>query len=262
MIAPEVIVKIRHLYFAEHWKIGTIASELGLHHDTVRTALETDSFNRIRRERMKPLIDPYLEFIEDTLKAHPRLRATRIFQMIRARGYKGSTSYLRRVVHQLRPAGQKEAFLQLRTFPGEQGQADWADFGEVRIGRARRRLSCFVMTLSYSRALSMTFFFDQGLENLLRGHVAAFGEFHGSPRTILYDNMKQVVLRRRGDDIEFHPRLLELAGHYHFAPKPCNPGRGNEKGRVERAIQYIRTSFFAARPFWAGSIARCASRSR
>jgi len=105
------------------------------------------------------------------------------------------------------------------------------------------------MTLSYSRALSMTFFFDQGLENLLRGHVAAFGEFHGSPRTILYDNMKQVVLRRRGDDIEFHPRLLELAGHYHFAPKPCNPGRGNEKGRVERAIQYIRTSFFAARPF-------------
>ena len=102
MIAPEVIVKIRHLYFAEHWKIGTIASELGLHHDTVRTALETDSFNRIRRERMKPLINPYLEFIADTLTAHPRLRATRLFQMIRSRGYNGSTSYLRRVVHQLR----------------------------------------------------------------------------------------------------------------------------------------------------------------
>jgi len=249
VIAPELIVKIRHLYFAEHWKIGTIASELGLHHDTVRAALETDTFNRIRRERVKPLIDPYLEFIENTLKAHPRLRATRIFQMIRVRGYKGSADHLRRVVRQLRPAGQKEAFLQLRTFPGEQGQADWADFGEVCIGRARRRLSCFVMTLSYSRALSMTFFFDQGLENLLRGHVAAFDEFRGSPRTILYDNMKQVVLRRRGDDIEFHPRLLELAAHYHFAPKPCNPGRGNEKGRVERAIQYIRTSFFAARPF-------------
>src|ERR1051326_128946 len=61
--------------------------------------------------------------------------------------------------------------------------------------------------------------------------------------------MKQVVLRRRGEDVEFHPRILELAAHYHFAPKPCNPGRGNEKGRVERAIQYIRSSFFAARPF-------------
>jgi hypothetical protein len=61
--------------------------------------------------------------------------------------------------------------------------------------------------------------------------------------------MKQVVLRRRGQDVEFHPRMLELAAHYHFAPKPCNPGRGNEKGRVERAIQFIRSSFFAARPF-------------
>lgn len=61
--------------------------------------------------------------------------------------------------------------------------------------------------------------------------------------------MKQVVLQRRGDDIEFHPRLLELAAHYHFAPQACRPSRGNEKGRVERAIQYIRSSFFAARPF-------------
>lgn len=95
----------------------------------------------------------------------------------------------------------------------------------------------------------MSFFFDQGLENLLRAHIDAFNEFQGCPRVILYDNMRQVVLRRRGEDIEFHPRLLELAAHYHFAPKPCNPGRGNEKGRIERAIRYIRDSFFAARSF-------------
>ena len=248
MIAPDVIVKIRQLYFAEHWKIGTIASQLGLHHDTVRAAIGADSFNRARREQSSQLTAPYLEFIRLTLKEYPRLRATRIFQMIRARGYEGSVSQLRRVVAGLRPSAQ-EAFLQLRTFPGEQAQADWAHFGEVQIGRARRRLSCFVITLSYSRALSLSFFFDQGLENLLRAHVEAFSEFQGSARVILYDNMKQVVLRRRGEDVEFHPRILELAAHYHFAPKPCNPGRGNEKGRVERAIQYIRGSFFAARAF-------------
>jgi transposase len=248
VIAADVIVKIRQLYFAEHWKMGTIAAQLGLHYDTVRTAVGADAFNRAKRERLNQLTAPYLDFIRQTLKDYPRLRATRIFQMIRARGYEGSVSQLRRVVAGLRPSAQ-EAFLQLRTFPGEQAQADWAHFGEVRIGRARRRLSCFVITLSYSRALSLTFFFDQGLENLLRAHVQAFSEFHGSARIILYDNMKQVVLRRRGEDIEFHPRLLELAAHYHFAPKPCNPGRGNEKGRVERAIQFIRSSFFAARPF-------------
>lgn len=248
MIAPDVIVKIRQLYFAEHWKIGTIASQLGLHHDTVRAAIGANSFNRARRERSSQLTAPYLDFIRHTLKEYPRLRATRIFQMIRDRGYEGSVSQLRRVVAGLRPSAE-EAFLQLRTFPGEQAQADWAHFGEVQIGRARRRLSCFVITLSYSRALSLSFFFDQGLENVLRAHVEAFNEFQGSARVILYDNMKQVVLRRRGEDIEFHPRILELAAHYHFAPKPCNPGRGNEKGRVERAIQYIRGSFFAARTF-------------
>jgi transposase len=248
VIAREVIVKIRQLYFAEHWKIGTIASQLGLHDETIRAAIGADAFNRAKRERLNQLTAPYLDFIRQTLKEYPRLRVTRIFQMIRGRGYQGSVSQLRRIVAGLRPSTE-EAFLQLRTFPGEQAQADWAHFGEVQTGRARRRLSCFVITLSYSRALSLSFFFDQGLENLLRAHVQAFTEFQGSARVVLYDNMKQVVLRRRGEDVEFHPRILELAAHYHFAPKPCNPGRGNEKGRVERAIQFIRSSFFAARPF-------------
>jgi transposase len=248
VIDPEVIVKIRQLYFAEHWKIGTIASQLGLHYDTVRGAIGADAFNRARRERLSQLTAPYLEFIQNTLKDYPRLRATRIFQMIRARGYEGSVSQLRRIVAGLRPS-TKEAFLQLRMFPGEQGQADWAHFGQVPIGRARRRLSCFVIALSYSRDFALSFFFDQGLENMLRAHVDAFTEFEGAPRVLLYDNLKQVVLRRRGEDVEFHPRILELAAHYHFVPKPCNPGRGNEKGRVERAIRFIRDSFFAARPF-------------
>ncbi len=57
------------------------------------------------------------------------------------------------------------------------------------------------------------------------------------------------MLERQGDHIRFHPRLLELAGHYHFAPKPCAPYRGNEKGKVERTIRYLRDSFFAARSY-------------
>ena len=56
-------------------------------------------------------------------------------------------------------------------------------------------------------------------------------------------------LERVGDHIRFHPRVLELAGHYHFAPQPCAVARGNEKGRVERFIGFLRPAFFAARPF-------------
>jgi transposase len=248
MISAEQVAEIRRLFFAEHWKIGTIACQLGLHPDTVRTALETDRFNRSHPLR-PTLLDPYIGFIQETLERYPRLRATRIFQMIRGRGYTGGVVQLRRLVRRLRPAAQREAFLSLRSFSGEEGQIDWAHFGTVKIGRAVRRLSCFVLALSHSRALALEFFFDQSLENFLRGHVRAFAELEGVPRVLLYDNLRSAVLARRGDAVQFHPRLLELAAHYHFQPRPCRPGRGNEKGRVERAIRYVRESFFAARPF-------------
>ena len=248
MIPPDQVVEIRRLYFAEHWKIGTIATALGVHPDTVRGSVETDRFNRAKVVRARALIDPYLGFIRQTLEQYPRLRATRIYDMIRARSYEGSAVQVRRVVACLRPV-RREAFLALRTFPGEQGQADWAHFGEVRVGGARRKLSCFVLVLSHSRALALEFFFDQTLENFLRGHVRAFDELGGIPRTILYDNLRTAVLERRGDAVHFQPRFLELCAHYHFAPRPCRPARGNEKGRVERTIRYVRDSFFAARPF-------------
>jgi transposase len=248
MIAPEQVVRIRQLYFAEHWKVGTIASALQLHPDAVRGAIETDRFNRTRVVRASALLDPYLPFISATLEQYPRLRATRLYQMILSRGYAGSAVQLRRVVRRLRPA-VREAFLPLRTFAGEQAQVDWAHFGEVRVGRARRKLSCFVLTLSYSRALALEFFFDQSLENFMTGHIRAFETAGGVARTLLYDNLGSVVVQRRGDAVQFHPRLLELAAHYHFAAVPCRPGRGSEKGRVERSIRYVRDSFFAARPF-------------
>jgi transposase len=247
VIPQETVTQIRHLFYAEHWKIGTIALQLDLHHDTVRRALETDRFNRGRIVR-PTLVDPYTDFIRETLSRYPRLRATRIYQMISARGYTGSVGSVRRAVAGLRPV-YREAFLRLRTFPGEQAQVDWASFGKVIIGRAERRLSCFVLTLSHSRALYLEFFFDQTLENFLRGHVHAFRDWGGAPRIILSDNLRSAVLERRGDAVQFHPRLLELCAHYHCTVRPCQVGRGNEKGRVERAIQYIRTSFFAARPF-------------
>ena len=136
-----------------------------------------------------------------------------------------------------------------RSSPAEQAQADWASFGEVTLGQARRRLSAFVVTLSYSRALWLEFFFDQSLESFLLGHVHAFHHWGGAPRVLLVDNLRSVVLERYGHNVRFHPRWLELAAHYHFTTRPCAPARGNEKGRAERSIQYARSSFFAARPF-------------
>jgi transposase len=249
MITPEQRARIRRLYFAEHWKVGTIASELGLHRDTVRSALELEQVIDRSRAARPTRLAPYKSFIVQVLEQHPRLTASRIFEMVRARGYPGGHAQLRRFVREVRPQPRGEAYLMLQTLPGEQAQVDWGCFGKIRVGSALRPLSCFVLVLSWSRAMYARFTLDQTLESFLRCHVRAFTSVGGVPRSILYDNLKSVVLERVGDAIRFHPRLLELAGHYHFAPKPCAPYRGNEKGKVERTIRYLRESFFEARTY-------------
>ncbi len=248
MISEAQRAEIRRLFYAEHWRIGTIARELGLHADTVRATLETARFN-VRTLVRPSQLDPHLDFLRTTLEQYPRLRATRLHEMIVARGYAGSLVQTRRAVRLLRPRPPAEAYLRLSTLPGEQAQVDWGHFGHVQVGQSRRPLSAFVMVLSWSRAIHALFTLDQTLESFLRGHVEAFTSFQGAARTLLYDNLKSAVLARQGNAIQFHPRLLELAGHYHFLPRPCAVGRGNEKGRVERQIRFLRDRFFAARRF-------------
>ena len=249
MITPAQRAEIRRLSFGEHWKIGTIAAALGVHHETVRAALQHET-GGLRRGVSRPsALDPFLPFIRDTLTQYPRLRATRLHEMLRLRGYPGSAVQVRRLVRRLRPQATTHVYRRVVTLAGEQAQVDWGTFGTVRIGHGTRAVSGFVMVLGYSRALFALFTLDQTLESFLRGHVAAFQALGGSARTLIYDNRRSAVLDRRGTAIQFHPRLLELAGHYHFAPRPCTPARGNEKGKVERQIQYLRHAFFAARPF-------------
>jgi len=250
MITAETKAEIRRLFYAEHWPVGTISSALSVHHGTVENAIGVESFRSPSGTPRSSKMDPFLPFVRETLGRYPKVCASRIFEMIRERGYTGrSSSQVRRVVSRLRPPPAAEAYLRLSVLPGEEAQADWGSFGSIAIGRGRRPLSGFVMVLSWSRGVDALFTVDQTLESFLRGHSQAFDYFGGVPRTVLYDNLKSAVLERRGEAIHFHPRLLELCGHYHFAPRPCRPARGNEKGRVERMIRYLRTSFFAARSF-------------
>lgn len=99
------------------------------------------------------MADPYRDFIVETLARYPTLRASRLFQMVKARGYPAAPDHFRAIVAKLRPRPAAEAFLRLPTLPGEQAQVDWAHFGQVRIGRAQRPLMAFVMVLSFSRAI-------------------------------------------------------------------------------------------------------------
>lgn len=249
MISPEEHTEIRRLFYAEHHTINAIATAQCLHHDTVRRAIGTSSFNARAAMIRQGVVDPYVWLIDSTVESVPRVRATRMTEILKSRGYPGSVDAVRRYLRQLRGSRKEDAALRLSMLPGEQAQCDWGHFGTIQVGNAKRKLSCFVMVLSYSRYIYAAFTFDQTLESFLRHHVLAFRSFGGVPYEILYDCLKACVLERVGDAVRFNPALLELSGHYHFKAKACKPRMPRHKGRVERAIGYLRTSFFPARKF-------------
>ena len=248
MISRALQAEILRLHHSEGWPIGTIARQLRVHHDTVRRVLAQAGVPAPKTLRSS-MVEPYRAFIAETLAKYPTLRASRLYAMVRSRGYPGAPDHFRAIVAGLRPRAPAEAYLRLRTLPGEQAQVDWAHFGRLAIGRAVRPLMAFVMVLSYSRQLFLRFYLGASMGYFLRGHVEAFASFNSVPRVLLYDNLKSAVLERVADAIRFHPRLLELAAHYRFQPRPVAIARGNEKGRVERAIRFAREAFFAGRSF-------------
>ena len=247
-LPPELEAQILRYHHVEKWRIGTIARQLHVHHGSVERVLRQAGVAHIGPKRPSRL-DPWLPFIHETLEKFPRLTASRLYVMVRERGFNGGPDHFRHCIALHRPRPAAEAYLRLVTMPGEQGQVDWGHFGHLQIGRARRPLMAFVMVLSWSRRIYLRFFLDARMENFLRGHVGAFAAWGGLPRILLYDNLKSAVLERMGDAIRFHPTLLAFAGHYRYEPRPVAVARGNEKGRVERAIRYVRDSFFAARAY-------------
>jgi len=247
MIAADQEARVLRLYHTEKWRVHTIARQLGLHHTTVQRVLARAGIAVGSQRRWPSKVDPYVTFIQATLAEYPSLTAARLYEMVRQRGYAGRPDHFRHLVALYRPRRPAEAYLRLRTLPGEQGQVDWASFGTLQTGAACRPLLGFVMVLSWSRQIFLRFFLNARMENFLRGHQAAFLAWQGCPRVLLYDNLKSAVLERRGDAARLHPTLLALATHYGFEPRPVAVARGNEKGRVERAIQYVRQAFFAGR---------------
>ena len=248
-ISQEISARVLRFYHAEGWRVGTISRQLGIHHDVVRRILNQDQEVRGEPRPRATLLDPYLPFLRQTLENFPRLTGTRLHAMLKARGYTGGVDHLRERLRTLRPRRTPEAYLRLTTLPGEQAQVDWAHFSHLTIGQARRPLMGFVVVLSYSRQIYLEFFLNARMGSFLYGHVHAFEAFTGVPRVLLYDNLKSAVLERMGNAIRFNPELLDFAAHYRYEPRPVAVARGNEKGKVERAIRYIRENFFAGRTF-------------
>jgi len=242
---------IRRMYYADHLSKRKIAKRLDVHRDTVSAAIAAEQPPAYKREPRGSKLDPYKSKIQVLLKETPDLSAVRLQEILEGEGYLGKISLLKQYVQQVRPQFKPPAaFVRMTYAPGEYGQIDWAEMPDRVMHHGNLcKVYAFVMVLCYSRELYIEFSLATQLNDFLRCHQNALRCFGGSPKTNVYDNLTSVVATRRGTEVTFNENFLALAGHYCFESKACWPYRPNEKGVVERPVDYLKRNFWAGRTF-------------
>ncbi|MFU8819893.1 MAG: IS21 family transposase, partial [Desulfurivibrio sp.] len=245
MIDYETFARIKQLHEQQGLRCSQIAAELQLDHRTVSHWLGEQCYRPRQATDKAGKLDPFKSIITALLERYPVLSARQLYQRLLDDGYQGSYSVVKRFVHRVRPKRQA-AYLTLAFAPGECAQVDWGSYGLVRVGNTQRRLSFFVMVLCYSRQLYVEFTVSQTMEHFLAAHVNAFHAFGGVPARIMVDNLKSAVISRKpGAEPVLNPRYLDFANHYGFTITPCGVRKGNEKGRVESGVGYVKKNFLA-----------------
>lgn len=247
MIDYETYCKIRDHRDRLGLSIEQTAQALELHRQTVSKWSRRERYAQRANPPRGSQLDPYKGQIVRWLEAHD-LSAQQIFQRLREAGYQGGKTIVNSYVRRVRPPKQK-AYLKLVFTKGECAQVDWGVYGSVAVGNTRRRLSFFVMVQCYSRQIYVEFTVAQTMEHFLGCHERAFAAL-GVPEKVMVDNLKSAVLRRlTGVAPVFNPRYLDYARHHNFKIVPCNVAAGNEKGRVESGVGYVKKNFLRGTEF-------------
>lgn len=191
-------------------------------------------------------LDPYKDTIDLWLEEAP-YSAVRIQEKLEELGSDCKYTIVRTYVATKKSELNDKVTVRFETVPGLQAQVDWAHFEEHRIvvNGEEKKLYCFLMILGYSRMRYIEFVTDMTTTTLIRCHINAFRYFGGYPEEILYDNMKQVVIKRllRQKDSTMNSQFEDFAGFYGFKPMLCRPYRGQTKGKVERTVSFVRDNF-------------------
>jgi len=244
MIDYHRFCQIKHLHEHQGLNASQIAQTVSLDRRTVAYWLTQDHFHPRKPRPHASKLDPFKPDIVRLLERYP-YSAAQVFQRLREHGFDGSYALVKAYVRTVRPRRQA-AFLTLAFAPGECAQVDWGSFGSVPVGQTHRQLSFFVMVLCYSRMMYVEFTVSQTMEHFLACHQHAFDFFGGIPHKIMVDNLKSAVLKRAvGDAPVLNPKYADFATHHGFTIAPCNVGKGNEKGRVENGVGYVKKNFLA-----------------
>ena len=226
--------------------VSEIAEQLGCSRTTVYRYAEEDAKPVYKKRTGKPAkLDPFKQYIRTRLDIAP-FTARRLFDEIKQQGYPGKLTRVKMFVREVKQVHTQRAVMRFETMPGQQAQVDWGEFGTIMENGVEKKLYCFFMILGYSRTKFVKFTTEIKQRTFLACHVEAFNYFGGAPKEILYDNLKQVVIKRmfRAKDSEMNKKFMDFAGHYALNPILCRPYRPQTKGKVENTVKFVKQDFF------------------
>ena len=250
-----IYLRVRKACFVEGMSVREAARVFGLHRDTVRKMLEYSVPPGYRRQRpaRRPKLDPYKgvmdQILEQDLSSPKKQRHTakRIYERLRdEHGFPGKYTIVKDYVRERR-RHTREMFLPLSHPPGHAQ----CDYGEARviIGGVERKAHYFALDLPHSDGCYVKAYPAETTESFCDGHVSAFAFLGGVPQSILYDNTTLAVARILGDGRRQRTRVFsELQSHYLFEDRFGRPGKGNDKGKVEGLVGYVRRNFLVPIP--------------
>lgn len=240
--------EVRRLAEIEHLSGRVIARRLHCSRHTVAAALRLQQPPARTAKPRASRLDPYVTQIKELLARYPDLSAVRIHEEIARgpQGYRGGACIVRRLVRQLRPA-RGRVYQEVHYEPAQALQVDWGECGSVQVGSTRRKVSVFVAVLCYSRMLYIEFTLSQRKAEFYRGLVNALTFFGGSPRCLIFDNLKAAVLNGSGRSACYHPEFLALCGYFCMQPVACARRDPESKGVVEGSVRYVKHNALAGR---------------
>ena len=257
MISVERRERIRRAYYVEGKSMRQIASELRHSYWTVRDAIASAEPRRYTLQAPKPapVLGPYRVRIDELLlqseqmPRKQRYTGHKLYELLKAEGYAGSESNLRRYIgERRRELKRPPVYLPLSFEPGIDAQVDWGE-AVVRLQGELVEVQLFVMRLCYSRKVFVMAFPSQRQEAFFAGHVAAFHHLGGVPQRLSYDNLKTAVKRiLEGRNRIEQESFVAFRSHYLFESRYCTPNQGHEKGGVEHGVGYARRNFLTPIP--------------
>jgi len=250
MLKTEEWLLIRDLY-SQGLNISEIARETGFDRKTVKKYLNQKTAPEPQKHLTRSSkLDPYKPYILEKLKEGP-YTAARLFHEIQKVGFDGGETIVKDFVRKVRPQQGVPAVLRYETKPGVQAQVDWGELGTVEVDGKLKKLYCFNMILGYSRMRYVEFTLSIDTSTLIQCHLNAFQYFGGCTQEILYDNMKQVVIRRalKSSDSEWNAQFEDFFKCFGFIPRLCRPYRPQTKGKIESTVGYVKRDFFLGGKF-------------